>query len=105
MTNCNICGQPMIQLCGWDFKQDVCLNHEPTAHFINHNWGEEITYEDRALYPDEISLIENRATTLQRRLNVVKNPKEIWTVVLSFLDGSWSPEIDERITMKKGEHL
>ena len=104
MTVCNLCGQPMIELSGWDFKRDVCLNHEP-PHFISQDWCCDPKYEDRELQEWEKKLINDRADALAKRLTVVKSPKEIWAVVLGFFSGGWNPEIDERITKVKGEHL
>ena len=94
----------MIQLSSWDFKRDVCLNHDP-PHFVSQDWCHDPTYEDRELQPSEIKLIDERAAALAKRLIVVDNPKEVWSIVLMFLFGGWNPEIDERITKVKGEHL
>jgi hypothetical protein len=104
MTECNLCGTVMIQLQGWDFKLDVCLNHEP-PHFISQNWCQDAKNEDRELREHEIALINDRAIALGKRLTVVNTPKEIWTAVICFLFGGWKPEIDERITKVRGEHL
>lgn len=94
----------MIELRPHDFQLHVCLNHLP-PHFKSSPWCHPVTYEDRMLTEYERKLIADRKMALQKRLTVVETPREVWSVVLMFLSGGFNPEIDERVTKVKGEHL
>lgn len=96
MTDCDKCGQPMIELSGWDFKHDMCLNHDP-PHHIFQNWCDKGHAEDRELLDWENDEIAKRKDLLEKRLKVVKTPREVWSVVLLFLYNGFNPEIDGRI--------
>lgn len=101
---CDLCGMPLFQLQPHDFWLGVCFNHEP-PRFCSRPWCNPEHNESRSLREWELEEIMRRFNSLKQRLTVVSTPKEIIAVVGCFEGGGGIPNIDERITRKKGEHL
>ena len=104
--HCDLCGIPLYQLQGHDFWLGVCFNpvHEK-PRFGSFPWCGTPSFESRDLKDWERKEIEKRKIALQKRLKVVQNCWELISVVRCFDGSGWIPEVDERITKKKGKHL
>ena len=104
--HCDLCGMELFELQPHDFWLGVCFNpihHKP--RFGSFPWCNPHHYETRDLRQHEISEIERRKTALELRLKVVRNYWELISVINCFQSSGFIPEIDERITQIKGEHL
>lgn len=106
MTNCPECGLEMLQLQGWDFLKCICFNpvhKEPLVY--QQTWCCDPKITHRQLSHHEQEIIDKRKEALTKRLSVVQSNWELMSVINCFRSGGWTPEIDERITKVKGEHL